>query len=203
MDNTNAKPSWLFRNAANFITLMGFPLCIVLLWVIVVHRDWTMTIFLLVTGVILTDWFDGITARYISGTSKFGGAIDRLRDKLLLGIMFLFLILDGRIHLSLKIITVPLAVIEMALLVYWFMGVRRKMDVSTNKSINKYGHGQIKMLLCLSNIIVEEHWGQKYHLFSTIFLNLMFAISLFFAVKSFLGNRAKYRRQLLAQNGQA
>ncbi len=199
--------NWFFRNLANIVTLSAFPLCFVLLWVIISHRDQTVTILILVTSVFLTDFFDGKIARNISGTSKFGGAADRLRDKLLLGIMFLFLILDGRIHLSLKIITVPLAVVETALLVYWFIGLKKKMDVSTVKSsMSRFGHGQIKMfllsiaiLLCLLNIIIEERWGLGYHLWSTFFLNSIFLVSLFYAVKSFISHRIKYSRHVSAE----
>jgi phosphatidylglycerophosphate synthase len=204
MNDELKEKSWLYRNIANMITLLGFPLCFILLWIVIYHREWTIRMLLLVTLVFVTDFLDGFVARRLRIVSKFGGAADRLRDKLLLGIMFVFLILDGRIHISMKIITMNLAVVETALLVIWFMGLRKKMDVSTIKSTdkNKYGHGQIKMfllsiaifLLCI-NLIVEERWGQEYHLWATIFLNSMFIFSLFFAVKSFLGHRAKYNSQ--------
>ena len=157
----------------------------------------------MVTGAVITDFLDGFLARSLKIVSKFGGAADRLGDKILLGIVFLFLILDERIHITLKIITVPLVVVETALLVIWFMGVKRKMDVSTTKSTGKYGPGQIKMalmsaaiLFCLANLVVEERWGPKYNLYATIAINLIFAISFFFAIKSYIGHRAKYRSQL-------
>ena len=193
--------SWFFRNAANMITLLGFPLCSVLLWVVCTHREWTWTILALVTAVLLTDFFDGIVARYLKVVSKFGAAADRLRDKLLLGVVFLFLILDGRIHITLKIITIPMAVVETSLLVLWFMGVRKNIDVSAGQ------FGKIKMflmsiailLLCL-NLIIEERWGQGYHIWATTLLNLMFLVSLIFAVKSFIVHRIKYRKQLKSQN---
>ena len=195
----NTKSSWVVRNcnAANLITLAGVVLCFVLLWVIAIHKEWTLTMLFLVVGVVVSDLIDGPVARHYGTVSDFGGALDRLRDKLLLGIMFLFLILDGRVHITLKIITVPMAVVETALLVYWFKGVRRKMNVSAGV------WGKVKMdllsagiLLCLLNIIVEERWGSRYHLYATIALNLLFAFSLFFGVKSFLGHKAKYRKQL-------
>jgi len=198
--DTNTEHNWFFRNLANLITLTGFPMCFVLLWVVVLHRERTLTMLLLVTGVLLTDLFDGLVARYFGTASDLGGALDRLRDKLLLGIVFLFLILDGRIHLTLKMITVPLAVVETALLVYWFKGVRRKLDVSAG------GWGKRKMnllvagiLLCLLNIIVEERWGPEYNLISTIVLNALFVVSLFFGVKSFLGHKADYLKKLSAK----
>jgi phosphatidylglycerophosphate synthase len=208
MENMSGmKFNWFWRNLANSITLLGFPLCFALAWVVASHRNWTGTILLLVTGVLLTDFLDGKMARYFKIVSKFGGAADRLRDKVFLGIMFVFLILDGRINFSLKVITVSVAVVETALLIYWCLGVMKKMDVSTPKSIGGYGPGQIKMfllscailLLCL-NLIVEERWGQKYHFWAAIFLNALFVVSLVFAVKSFLSNWAKYRAQLVGKS---
>jgi len=191
--------AWVFRNLANFVTALRFPFCFVLFWVVVCHPDRTITILSLVTGALLTDFFDGKTARYFKIVSALGGAMDRLADKLLLADMFIFLIRDGRIHLSLKIITVHIAVVETALLVYWLLGARKKMDVSTVKKIGKYGPGQVKMflvsvaiLLCLLNLVVEERWGAEYHFWATVFLNIMFLVSLFFAVKSVLAHRARY-----------
>jgi phosphatidylglycerophosphate synthase len=197
------KSGWFLKNLANFITLFGFPLCLVLLWVVISHRDWIFTIFFLVIGVLLTDYFDGKTARYLKTTSEFGGAADRLRDKFLLGVMFAFFIIDERTHLSLKITVIPLIIIETLLLGMWFKGLAKGKDVSTPKSLGKRGPGQIKMflmsvtiLLCLVNIMAEEKWNRDYHLPVTIILDLMFAISFWFAIKSFLGHRAKYRTQL-------
>jgi len=198
------KPNWLARNAANMITLSAFPICFVLLWVVIVHRNWTLTILFLVTAIFLTDFFDGRVARYFKTISSFGAAADRLRDKLVMGIMFAFLLLDGRIHITLKVLTVPLAVVEIALLMIWFAEVKKKTDASAGRS------GKIKMflmsaatLLMLLNLIIEERWGQEYHLLATVFLDSLFLISLFFAVKSYLGHRAKHRAQLSAQLGQA
>ena len=78
---------------------------------------------MLFLAISLTDWLDGQVARHFKIISVFGAAADRLRDKLVMGIMFLFLILDGRIHVSLKIVTVPCAAIEIALLMIWFAEV--------------------------------------------------------------------------------
>jgi len=198
----NKERGWFYRNCANIVTMLRFPICFVLLWVVIYHREWTSLILLLVTGACFTDWLDGCLAKGLKITSRFGAAADRLGDKLLLGIMFLFLILDGRIHITLKIITVPMAVLETMLLLIWFMGVKRKMDVATVKSTGKYGPGQIKMglmsagiLFCLVNLTVEESWGPGYNLYATTLINIMFAISLFFAVKSYIAHKAKYRLQ--------
>jgi len=195
--NFNKILSWFRLNLANIITLSAFPLCIALLWVVIVHRDWTKVILGLLLGIFLTDFLDGKVARYLKIVGSFGSAADRLRDKLVLGIMFLFLILDERIHISLKIVTIPIAVLETILLILWFMGVQRKLDVSAGK------YGKIKMflisialLLCIMNLVVEERWGVGYHLWATSVLNVMFVVSIFFAVRSFLGHRTQYLKQL-------
>ena len=107
----NAK-SWFFRNIANIVTLLGLKLCFWLLWLVIFHRDWILSIFFLVGGILLTDLLDGSLARGLKIVSAFGGAMDRLRDKLLLGIVFFFLLSDQGVDLGVKIIIIVLLVLE-------------------------------------------------------------------------------------------
>lgn len=180
------------RNLANIITLLGFPICFFLLWVVVAHREWMVTILLLVMGVYVTDFADGITARSLKIVSKFGGAVDRLRDKMLLGIMFYFILTDQRVDLWLKVATVPMAFIETLLLAIWYMGVRKKLNVSAS------WYGQWKMfimsggiLLCLINIL----WTGGSFLLVPILL-FLFLVACVFGVMSFVTHVSKYRSQL-------
>lgn len=205
MNNEVSKEhSWLYRNIANFVTALRFPISAYFIYVAVRHREQVCLLLCLFGGACLTDWLDGFLATLLGIKSRIGGAMDRGADKLLLVGMFLFLILDERVHLSLKIITFPLAAVETGLLVYLLMGIKQKIDVSTVKSKSRYGPGQIKMALlcaamfvCLLNIIVQEHWGKAYDHWATILLNfLMLALALWFGVKSFLAHRAKRCEQL-------
>lgn len=197
--NVESFRSLVFRNLANIVTALRIPLSLVLLWEVVYHRDWTVPIIALVAAAISTDFLDGLIARGLKIESAVGGAMDVIADKLFLAVMFLFLILDGRIDFSLKVITVHIAVVETGLLVYWLMGIKRKMDVSTVKVKNGRGPGQWKMgliciaiLFCLSNIIVEERCGPKYHFWANVLLHTIFVVSFVFAIKSFLSRREKY-----------
>jgi phosphatidylglycerophosphate synthase len=203
MSSASQERGFFYRNTANLVTWTRIALCILLLWPIIWHKEWVLTvIFPLMAVAGLTDKLDGLLARKLGIVSRFGGALDRLADKLFLADVFVFLISDGRIHISQKAIVVPLAVVETMLLVYWFLGLKKKMDVSAVKPKIGYGPGQIKMfllsvatLLVLLNIVVEEYWGRGYHLWATVLLNIMFAVSLFFAVKSFIAHRIKYHKQ--------
>lgn len=192
---------WFLRNRANFISWARILLCAFLLWPIFCHPEWLLTvIFPLMVIAASTDKLDGFLARRWGIVSELGGMLDRIGDKCFALDVCAFLIADGRINISLKILSVPVAVIETALSVYLFNGVKKGMDVSTIKVKGKYGPGQIKMFLlsiasnlCLLNIIVEEHFGNGYHVWATVFLNLMFASSIYFGVKSFLSHHAKNR----------
>lgn len=200
MENSlNVKTSWLHRNAANIVTGLRFPLCAVLFWVIVAHTSCRWTIFSLFFAACATDWIDGWIANRLKIVSKIGGALDRLADKFLLANLFLFLILDGQVHISLKVIAVPASVVEALLLIYWYKGLKNKMDVSTVKAKEGFGPGQIKMfalcvvyMLILLNLIVEPGLGATYSLCANIALNIMFAICLYYGVMSFLSHRKRH-----------
>ena len=90
MNRTDMKSSWLYRNLANIITMTGLKLCFALLWVVIFHREWTITIFYLVGGILLTDFLDGPIARWSQTVSNFGSGMDRLRDKFFQLTMFSF-----------------------------------------------------------------------------------------------------------------
>jgi len=198
------KRGWFLRNLANLITSVGVALCVVLLWVIICHPERIDWILYLLSLIFVTDYLDGKAARRF-GESYLGGALDRLRDKFAIFNVVLFLIRDGRVHLSFKIVSVPVAVIEAALIFYMVKEWRKKVDASTVKSANKRGPGQIKMFLqsaamflCIANVIVEPHMGQTYHICATIILNVLFAFAIFFAVKSFISHRNRCNKQMSA-----
>lgn len=200
----NKEHGWLYKNAANIVTLSAFPIMLVLLWVILCHREWTAIILILVTAERLTDWLDGGLARFLGTVTKLGGGLDRIRDKCLIAIMVLYLFLEGRVHFTVKIITVPTIVIESMLTAIWWMGVKARLDVSTVKpKTGGYGPGQLKMgfisaaiLFCLFNLVVEEQWGAGYHHWATLLTNILFAISIAYGIKSYRAHQKKYQAQM-------
>ena len=196
----NTKPNWFFRNLANLITIIGLKLSFALLWVVVFHRGWTVTIFLLVAGVLLTDFLDGSVARYFGIISKLGAAMDRLRDKIFQLTMFSFFVMDPRVDPWLKVAVYPLIVIEMLLLAIWFLEVRRKTDASAGIwGKAKMFLVSIGILACPAIIIAKEH-GLKVPFFTTHVLFMVFAVSFCLAAMSFKKHFTKYREHLKLQS---
>lgn len=199
----NTKQSWFFRNLANSITWIGILLCVVLLWVVIAHREWISVILFLAALALLTDLVDGPIARYLekkgySGSvSSFGGALDRLRDKFFQLTMFSFFLLDPRINPLLKAAIFPLIIIEILLLAIWFLGVRKRMNVSAGLwGKAKMFLVSIGILACPASIMVEENLKIKVPSSATQILFWIFVASLFLAVMSFIKHVAKYRKQL-------
>lgn len=196
--NLGVKSGWLFRNMANIITGFGIKLCIILLWIVVFHREQTSTIFLLVSGILLTDFLDGQTARYFKIVSRHGVALDRLRDKLFEFTMFSFFLLDPRVDLILKRVVCPLIAIETLLATLGLLGYIRGADVSSGV------WGKAKMLLmsiglfaCPASIMARE-WGTKVPPYITQILFWIFVVSFCLAILSFVKHAARYRQQLSA-----
>jgi len=196
MDCENVRPNCIVRNLANAITLFGFSLIFVLFWVIIVHREWTSIIFALATVIVITDFLDGPVARYFKSVSDFGGAIDRLRDKFFQFTMLSFFLLDQRVDLWLKFAVFPLIIIEICLLTIWFLGVRKKMNVSAGKwGKAKMALMSIGILACPISIMAQENKIQVPYFVIQI-LVCIFVISFWLAVMSFIKHIAKYRSQL-------
>lgn len=194
----NSKFSgWFFRNTANAVTLFGFALCFPLLWLVVGHREKIWTILFLASAVFLTDLLDGKLARRLKIITRFGSAADRLRDKVVLAIMFAFLILDQRVDPWIKGVTCLLVLVEACLLVLWIIGVVKRMDVSAS------WWGKVKMflmsvgiLICLFCLAVEEYWRVKLPFIIIAILCAAFMVSFVLGAKSFTAHVAQYCSQL-------
>lgn len=201
MIKINAKSIWDVKNLPNAITGIGIKLDFVLLSVVIFHREWISTITLLVGGILLTDFLDGKAARYFNAVSKLGAALDRFRDKHLQFTMFYFFLSDPRIHPMLKGATIPLIIVEILLLTIWFMGVRRKLNVSAG-IWGKYKMGLMStgILACPVLILIKEH-KIKVPFFTNHIVFLIFIVSLFLAIMSFKNHVAKYRKQLKVGGG--
>ncbi|MCX6722698.1 MAG: CDP-alcohol phosphatidyltransferase family protein, partial [Candidatus Staskawiczbacteria bacterium] len=129
MDRINSSKSWFVRNLANIITSLGFVLCFVLLWAVVAHREQIGAILMLSGVILFTDFLDGKIARHFKTASRFGAAADRLRDKLFQLTMYTFFLLDQQVYHTVKAAVCILMVMEIILLVLWFFGIRRKLDI--------------------------------------------------------------------------
>ncbi len=188
---------WCFRNLANAITLLGVSLSLILSWVVFFHREWTIAIFILVSGVLMTDFLDGKVARYFNSISKLGSAMDRLRDKIFQLTMFSFCLLEPRVIIWLKgPVCFLLIAAEILLLTIWYLGVRRGLDVSAGI------WGKAKMFLVLTGIlvcpaiIIAKERGMSVPFFVTHLLSLIFVVSFGLAVMSFKKHISQYCEQV-------
>ena len=196
--------NWFVRNLANIITAVGIKFCFVLAWVVIYHPERTDLILGLLLLIYATDYLDGKAANRF-GKSDLGGMLDRIRDKLAVFAVVAFLIRDGRVHISFKIVSIPVAVIEAALIYYMIKEWKKKVGTDTVKVANGRGPGQIKMFiqsaalfLCVANVVVEPRMGHAYHVWATIILNILFAVAIFYAVKSYISHRDRCNKKMSA-----
>ncbi len=194
MNRTDMKSSWLYRNLANIITMTGLKLCFALLWVVIFHREWTITIFYLVGGILLTDFLDGPIARWSQTVSNFGSGMDRLRDKFFQLTMFSFFLLDPRVDPLLKGVIYPLIIIELLLLAVLFLGAKKNANVSAGI------WGKAKMfvvsigILACSGVIIAKDRGLAVPSYVVQILFIILLVSLYLAIMSFKKHVKKYRQ---------
>ena len=76
--STGADRIWTVPNALSVLRLLGVPL---FLWLLLgPHADAWALVVLAVSG--FTDWLDGVLARLLNQTSRFGALLDPLADRL-------------------------------------------------------------------------------------------------------------------------
>ncbi len=85
---TPPKPN-LFT-VPNLLTLSRLGMSIILF--VFIHLAWWIAAIVLFALACVTDWLDGIVARWLNQTSSFGRIIDPLVDKVLVGGAFIFLL---------------------------------------------------------------------------------------------------------------
>ena len=195
--NFQSIKDWTIGNAnlANVITLFGIKLCFTLLGVIIFFREKTGIIIALSAVILLTDYLDGVVARYFNSVTTFGAAIDRLRDKFFQLTMFSYILTGPQIDPWVRGSVFPLIIIEILLLTIWGLALKKKVDVSAGP------WGKAKMFLvsigiiaCPLVILAEEH-GMKIPYLAPKILMVVFLVSLYLGVMSFIKHLARYRQQ--------
>jgi len=184
-----------FQNVANIITLIGL-LCAIWVAIIVLYQPEKILLTLvlvLFTGI--TDFVDGKLARYLKIESTLGKALDRLRDKILVCPLLVVLIyrhlLSSKNSQILATFTASLVfliiLIELLLVVAWFLGLIKQWDVSSNI------YGKRKMFfqfltVCfwMTTIVVEKYLGLKLVFPTIVIINLLLIITIYFGFKSLL-----------------
>lgn len=199
MDKLSQK-NWLYKNSANIITMIGFAICPYLFWVIIFYPQNLALIFCLLTAVYLTDFIDGKVARALNVSSKFGGAIDRLRDKLCAAAVFTLLFMNNNFDFV-RVEAVPVIIVEILLLTLLFIGLAKKVNVSANI------FGKLRMFsfsiitsLCFAIALLDEYCQQKLLSSMHIFFKVMFVVILVFAIGSLTVHWKNFRLQLQTKN---
>ena len=189
------------KNAANIVTILGIIGGIWLLIVVITYPEelWLITALSVFIG--LTDFVDGRIARSLKIESPLGSALDRIRDKIFIPPVLVFLVWyywpakdESVILTTLTAALVACSVvIEIILFAGWIFGLLTKKSVQSNQ------YGRTKMFL---QFIIVMVWFiallvEKYANFQAVgpslfFINGLLAVTLYFAVKSAAGYYNRY-----------
>lgn len=143
------KREFLFKQAANIVTMVGFILAgfaVALLWIN--PEKHKLLILFLSFGTAISDNLDGRIAKKLGTASQTGSDLDKGRDKFFICNIFIWLIIkiikdvwiDGSAGMIFVLtIIVFCLIIEILLVIRWIICRIKKIDASARKS------GQIKM----------------------------------------------------------
>jgi len=189
-----------FRNLANIVTILGIIGAVWLFIIILAYPEELWLIIILSVFIGLTDFIDGRVARSLKIESSLGSALDRIRDKLFIPPILVFLVWHywpAEDHsVVLTTLTAALVVcsvaIEIVLFAGWVFGLLTKKSVQSNR------YGRIKMFLqfCIVMVWLISLAIQEYAIGYSIYLiNGLLAITIYYAVKSLEGYYLLYFRK--------
>lgn len=197
----NGTKEALRKNAANIITISGIVGAVWLLIVAITYPEELWLIMVLSVFIGLTDFIDGLVARRLKIESSLGSALDRIRDKLFIPPVLVFLVWHywpTKSHsVALATLTVALVVcsvaIEIVLFAGWVFGLLTKKSVQSNQ------YGRTKMflqfiivMLWFTGLLVEKQTGLQTAEPSLFFVDALLAVTLYFAAKSVAGYYNRY-----------
>jgi len=196
----NEKRGWFFQNLANIITVIGL---ITSLWFLVVGINypdilWLVLILGIVTG--LSDFADGIIARYLNIRTQFGAALDRLRDKIFvcsaLGLLFWqYWPANQNFIVSTFTETIVILIILLEIVIFstWVYALCNKIDVTAGQN------GKIKMFgeffaiaFWLISLTIDKYCTQNSFHYVIYLVDLILLASFYFGVKGFAIYCRKY-----------
>lgn len=200
--NPNQKKNWFLQNSANMITVSGLIGAIWLTITAIAYPDKLWLILIIAGAVGLTDLLDGLVAKRLQVKSVFGGALDRLRDKVFIGSMLV--ILAHRYWFSsqqpailltfTEAIIILILVIELFLFVMCVVGLFKQLDVSSNQYGRKKMFCQfIVVMTWLISLALEKQFNFPLLNFSIYFIDFTLLITTYYAVKSLEGYFQRYK----------
>ena len=121
---------WLYCNIANFVTMLGFFFCGMMLEAVMNSRpSWMLLLWICLSTA--TDWYDGRLARRLKIVSRFGSLADRFRDKIFFAILCVSWMLSEKFDPVAKLTLGTTAALEACLLLDLVAGLATGIDVSS------------------------------------------------------------------------
>lgn len=183
----------LFRNAANLITAAGIIATFVLSAVFFLYPDCFGLMLALAIFIGLTDLLDGIIARRFNIQSYWGGAADRLRDKIFVCQTLIFLVIACKGVVYLMVITeslvIEIVILELLLFVEWMVCIKKKINAGGDKS------GRVKMFIQFFAVcawlllaILQKNQNTSLPPIYAFLVNGLLVAALIFGIKSLFGH---------------
>ena len=197
---------WFFQNLANIITIFGFLAAI---WVLVIAVNnpeelWAVIVLAGIVG--LSDLFDGIIARKFKITSSFGGALDRLRDKIFIVPLLIILTWNHAWRLTnlpdvlstlTKALVIALIITETFLFIAWWIGIFKKLILTSNKWGKRKMFCQFLVVaFWLISLTIEKYCNLRVIHFSIYLIDLTLIVTVFLAIKSLDGYYQSYTKRI-------
>lgn len=194
--------NWLVQNSANAITVLGLIITIWLL-LIAINNPERLCLIILLAGLIgLTDFIDGKLAKHFNCRTTFGASLDRIRDKVFVVSFLIVLTWHYRWEITglpfllstlIKALVVAIILFEILLILSWFIGLIKKLNIESNK------WGKVKMfcqflaiMFWLGSLALEKYLGVPIIKFSIYPIVLILIASVFLAYKSLEGYYKRY-----------
>lgn len=195
MDGSFKSRSWFYTNLANFVTVTRLLLASWLICLAIWDPEQINLMCLLVILCAWSDMLDGYLARKLEITSKIGGFLDRLSDKVFICSLIIFIAwgrsADESAYWWLGTLTQSIVgviiLFEGILMVSGVWGSFKGLNVRANR------YGKIKMtlesiavILWFVSRVAAKHWHFGMH-WPLLMADVVFVLSIFYALKSIQG----------------
>lgn len=184
----------MFENLANAITTLRLILSVWLI-ILAIYGNHLFLMFVLAAICIVSDYLDGLVARFCRIESRIGSILDRLADKVFIVPTIVILALrywPNNVSLALQILTGSLAVVivllEVLLLISGVFALLKGLEVSANT------WGQKKMVFScaavffwFSSLVIEKYFEVKVFHASIALIDLILIAVVFLTIKSIEG----------------
>lgn len=203
MKSSLQSGGWFYANMANFVTITRLLLAFWLVLLAIFDPGEIRLMCALVVVCALSDLLDGYLARKLGIISKIGEFLDRLSDKVFICSLIIFIAwahpLGDDTHQWLKTLTQSIVgvviLFECILMASGFWGACRGFSMPSNKS------GKIKMTMESIAVVfwfvslVVDQYSQVGMLWPLVITNIIFIVSIFYALKSVQGYYEKFSSQ--------